>query len=174
MAGCEREPLPALCPALAEGDLVVSEVSGAQTGGVPEQQWIELYNASGGELSLEGLHLVLQTLDGGSVGDILVRDPALTVAAGDYVVLGRAAVAAAPLDYGYLPDFDRSPFSTAAIDLYGCDGTLVDRAIYRDLPGQGTLSVSGAAAPSAAANEDAADWCVDATGSPGQANLECP
>ena len=174
-AGCEREALPLLCPGVADGEIVVTEVRGKQSGADDTDQWIELYNASGGEIALEGLQLVIQTLDGGRAARIIVRSPDVRVAAGDYAVLGHTfeGMELAEMDYGYRADMESDLYDTAAIDVISC-GQLVERAIYRNLPATGTWAFSGPSVPDAAANNDEGSWCVDDIGTPGQANLECP
>lgn len=148
---------------------------GPQSGGDDADQWLELYNASGAEIALEGLQLTIQTLDGAQVSFITVRSPTVRVAAGDYVVLGHtlAGMELPDTDYGYRGDMERDLYDTAAIDIDSC-GQFIDRAIYRNLPATGTLALGGGFAPNAEDNDDEASWCVDSQGTPGQANLECP
>lgn len=166
--GCERDPLPWICPEAAVGDLVITELRGSQSGSDTYGQWVELYNASDGPIELEGLHLVVTRLDGGDTGDVLVRAGDVTVAAGDYVVLGAFEPAApAHVDYGWLPDFDRDLYDSAAVDLWACD-TRVDRVVYRDLPATGTWSLDGALTPTADGNDADGAWCVDDVDDPGE------
>jgi hypothetical protein len=171
-------------------DLVVSELRGAQSGPDTYGTWIELYNASDATLDLTGLAVDLVKLDGSAEARVLVRARDLTLAAGAYVVLGRAVAGDEPahVDYGYVVDFDADLYDNAAIELWGCQ-ELVDRIVYRSLPEQGTLALDGSVAPNAAANDEAdADdpdsaWCVDAAvgpstelgapGTPGEANPPC-
>ena len=79
---CDRQPLETICPTLAPGDLVVTELRGPQSGADTYGQWIELYNASGASATLAGHTIQILRLDGGDDGVILVRDHNLTVAAG--------------------------------------------------------------------------------------------
>lgn len=193
LAACERPIDPAICPPIGAGDLVITELRGAQSGDAIDNQgeWIELYNASGGEVDLHGLELLLRRVDGSDEGRILVRRP-LTVAAGDRVVLSFFDDATHPphTDYGWYPDFlgsDRqahSLFDNGAVDLLGCDDLRIDRAIVADLPATGTWSL-GTDPPDAAANDTATNWCADVTddadpntlglpGTPGASNPPCP
>lgn len=196
-SACSREALDDLCPAVQAGGLVVTEVRGDQSGEDAYGEWLEIYNASGAAVDLEGLEIVLRRVDGGASGTILVRD-AVPVDSGAYAVIGRfAAGNTAPehIDYGYtIPCeesasgcdekwLDTSFYNAAAIDLIAC-GQLIDRAIYRDLPSRGSWSYDGAMAPTAEGNDTEAAWCADDTedadtptqgyrGTPGQENIPC-
>lgn len=196
-AACAREPITDICPSVSEGDIVVTEVRGAQTGEDAYGQWIELYNASGAAIDLQGLELSLLRVDGGASGSILIRD-SVPVDAGGYAVIGRFDPGEGPdfIDYGYVlpcegsssgcdPKWlDTSLYDAAAVDVIAC-GVRIDRAIYRDLPTKGTWSFDGAMSPpDATANDDEASWCVDNTedintatlgyrGTPGEENRPC-
>lgn len=200
IAGCDRALDPEICPPIGVGDLVISELRGKQPPPpspppVPppppdnQGQWIELYNAGGADVDLEGLALMLRRLDGSSEGRILVRRP-LTVAAGDRVVLSFFSDdARAPhTDYGWFPDFKNSSgeaqsiFDSGVIDVEAC-GLRIDRLVIDDLPASGTWSL-GVEPPDATANDDPAAWCNDVTpesppaivgmpGTPGESNTPC-
>jgi hypothetical protein len=195
-AGCTRDELPWSGPELETGDLVVTEARGDQSGTDGYGEWLEIYNASAGEVDLAGLELRLRRIDGSASGTVLVRE-ALPAAAGDYVVLGRFASGAEPdhVDQGWLlpcagsasgcdePWLDGGLYDAAAVELYARD-TLIDRAIYRDLPSTGSWALDGASVPSAADNDDEDRWCADQTtdaqtpelgirGTPGEANPPC-
>jgi hypothetical protein len=163
-AACERDPREVDCPDADAGDLVITELRGPQSGSADAYgEWIELYNASGGNIFLRGAIIRLTRLDGSSGGRILVRDPDLSVGPGEYVVLGRAnpGQELEHVDYGYADDFNRSLFTSAAIDVLACDRH-IDRTIYRNLPTSGTLALDGNIdPPSAAASDDESAWCVD-------------
>lgn len=183
-AGCEREPLDWICPALEPGALVVTEIRGAQSGTDSYGQWIELYNAGSAAVDAEGLRVNLRTLDGSGETRILVRT-SLEIAAGSYVVLGQFDDGSAPehVDHGYGSDA-AGLYDSAAIDILAC-GELVDRVVYRDLPATGTRAYDGAMDPDALGNDDEQAWCDDtrsagdplppgAPGTPGQGNSICP
>jgi hypothetical protein len=194
---------PALCPDLAAGDLVVTELRGKQptpADGAPTDtggQWIELYNASGATIDLRGLHVRPRLLDGSSQPVIIVRQ-SLPVEAGGYVVLGGSEAVDEPpatFDYNWYPDFssadsstdvdsaaeDRDLFDAAALDLEACE-VRIDRIVYDDLPALGTYSLNGA--PDADRNDMDAEWCNDLIddadpstvglpGTPGSGNHPC-
>ncbi len=202
--GCVRPPLSAGCPDLQEGDLVISELRGAQSGTDTLGQWIELYNASQSAADLAGLQVVLRPLSG-SASTLTVRG-SLDVASDDYVVLGVDRVCSSSecterlppgADYGFGMDYTRDlPAAGAIVEVWSC-GQLLDSALYRALPDEGTLSLSGDAPPDAALNDVASDdagdpllpWCADAfmppagggpvvdvgiPGTPGEMNRVCP
>ena len=187
LSGCVREPLEQFCPTVAEGDLVVTEVRGPQSGSDTWGEWIELYNASAGEIALEGLQVRIRRIDGGADETIIVRPPGVTVAAADYVVLGKFDPDQPPdhVDYGYAIDMPGDLYDSAAIDVTAC-GAEIDRFIYRNLPSKGTWALDGAiTAPTAEGNDDDAAWCVDDVdvmdpmelgipGTPGVMNRVCP
>jgi hypothetical protein len=172
LAACGRDPVDT-CTPIAAGELVVTEVRGDtdQANG----SWIELFNASGGTLDLTGMQIRFRTLNDDKNIPILVRRE-LTVAAGDYLVLGRYFDGAAPahVDYGFLDDFDDEDWLGAgAIDIGAC-AERVEVAQYSALPDTGTFSLG--IAPDADLNDDPASWCFDVTpeGTPGAANTPCP
>jgi hypothetical protein len=180
---CVRDAEPAICPDVAKGDLVITELRGAQSGADTYGQWIELYNATGAELDLLGLQLEFKKLDGGATAHVIVRR-SLSVAADGYVVLGRAADDDRPkgVDYGMGTDFATSWFNGAGITVTAC-GVKIDELLYTSLPTGGTYSL-GAMPPTTAANDLATAWCTNATpgtdttqlglpGTPGAANPPC-
>ncbi len=183
--GCAREPLAPICPELAPGELVITEVRGPQSGSDTWGEWLELYNASGSDIDLRGLTVEIMKLDGTEQARILVREQ-LLVMADSYAVLGRQRRATRPphVSYAFLPDFDRSLYSSAAVTAIAC-GERIDRIVYRSLPRTGSLALDGAAEPAADANDDESRWCVDnrrdpsdtihlgVPGTPGEANPAC-
>lgn len=183
--GCARDPLDAACAGMASGDLVVSELRGAQTGPDGYGEWIELYNASGGDLDLQGVTVALTTLNGSSTADIVVRNSILVPADG-FAVLGRFAPGDEPdyVDLGFADQFDKDLYDAGAVTVSACGSTL-DRIIYRSLPDAGTHSLSGDIfPPDATTNDTESDWCADTAedqssaqlgirGTPGERNRPC-
>jgi hypothetical protein len=137
--------------------------------------WVELYNASGAGIDLEGTKIRFRKKDGSSEVPVIVRR-SLSVAAGAYTVLGLVnddTTKPAHIDYGFALDFHQGFLPAAAVDVEAC-GTLIDRAVYDVLPKTGTYSLG--VAPDATENEIPANWCVNPTpeGTPQQANPACP
>ncbi|MCX5741542.1 MAG: lamin tail domain-containing protein [Proteobacteria bacterium] len=182
VAGCAREAEPRLCPDVTTGDLVITEVrktSSNDTLGA----WVELYNASSGELDIRGMELRFRRKDGSGETDVVVRH-SLPVAAGGYLTLGLfpdASISPLPdhIDYGFAGDFTTGFPSASTLDLEAC-GELVDRASYDSLPSMGSYAL-GTTPPSANDNDLPANWCTDSTmvgttypGTPKAANHPCP
>jgi len=181
--GCARDPVEAVCPSIAEGALVVTEVRGPQSPDDNEGPWVELYNASSSSIDLEGTKIRFRRKDGSSEIPVLVRR-SVSVAAGDYVVLGLFLDddpnKPSFVTYGFADDFSASWLPAAAIDVeasIGGDacGQLIDRAQYDSLPKTGTFSL-GVMPPNATDNDLPASWCTDpaSSGTPGAANIACP
>lgn len=126
LVGCMREPEPWVCPALDEGDLVISEIRGKQALSDSFGQWIELYNASEEEIDLRGLSVVTTEISGAGYRRVVVRASDVLVAPGQYVVLGHHGPAAedipAFVDYSYFSDWYNSPSEIEA----GGDGADTD------------------------------------------------
>jgi hypothetical protein len=165
-SACARDPIDVPCPGVAGGELAVSEIRGDQTGAADALgQWIEIYNASGRLIDLTGLVVKIRKIDGSAVARIVVREDALAVGAGAYVVLGEFSPVSLPahVDYGFIDDFSQSIYAAGAIVLESC-GRIVDQAVYRDLPGSGSWAFDGARVPDALANDDESSWCADAEG----------
>lgn len=178
-AACTRAPAEAVCPDLAPGELVVTEVRGPQTPEDAAGAWIELYNASGRRLDLAGLELRFRHVDNSGSVPVLVRR-ALDLRPQGYTVLGLFDDGDPPahVDYGFLSDFHEGWLPRAAVEVVSC-GELVDRMYYDALPKQGTYSLGGV--PDASNNDLTTAWCTDATavgaafpGTPRSANIACP
>lgn len=178
VAGCVREPEQAVCPDIGEGDLVVTEIGGEQTGMDTLKPWIEVYNASGASIDLLGVKVRFRRVNASSENAIVVRRE-VPVAANAYFVLGldldddRAAY----IDYGFAADYHESWLSTAAVEVEAC-GTRIDLARYDMLPSTGTWSLG---VPPDATQNDYDTWCTDTTinvgsfpGTPQRANNACP
>lgn len=191
-SGCSRSAEPLVCTELAAGDLVITEIRGAQSGVDSRGQWIELYNASEHAIDLLGAQLELARLDGSSRGPVYIRT-SIRVDAGDYVVLGHHNLETVPsfVDYSFFIDWYTSSdglvlvlqdgtivdnlgsdvqtadlYSTGSVTVTSC-GETIDRFVYRQaLPSEGSLAFDGAATPSAEANDAIDQWCNDRTPAP--------
>ncbi len=180
LAGCVRDPLPAICPTEEVGGLVISEVRGDQTSSADTLgQWIEIYNASTSTVDLAGLTVQIKRKDGGAISTILVTR-SIEVAPQGYATIGRFSDDALPayIDFGYANQVSAGLYTSGAIALLSCD-TQIDRIIYDSLPRTGTYNLSPASgAPSATTNDQPTAWCTDASveaaGTPKGANKPCP
>jgi hypothetical protein len=179
--GCARDPEEALCPDIAVGSLIVTEVRGPQSPvDAINGEWIELFNASGASIDLVGIKVRFRKKDGSGEIPILVRDD-VNVAAGSYTVLGlflNDDTRPAHVDYGFAGDFTESWLAAAAVDVESC-GTRIDRATYDVLPKMGTFSFG--AMPDTNMNDDLRLWCTNGAmmgtaypGTPKMANPPCP
>lgn len=184
-AACAREPAEAVCPELAAGDLVVTEVRYTDELEDPLGSWIELHNASGRAIDLLGVKLRIRDAQDGEDGGLplLVRR-SLAAAPGGYTVLGLFDDVDPPphVDYGFLVDYaaaDRTWVGgRGAIHVDSC-GAEIDRAPYVPRSEPGTYSLGGA--PDARRNDDELLWCTDRTqvgttfpGTPRTQNITCP
>ncbi len=174
-SSCVREPLPEICPLLEPGELVISELRGDQADDDSFGHYLELYNASGRALDLQGVRVRVRGAGGGVI-EFFVRDP-LELAAGDYAVIGTGAPDESPawMDYAVGWDITESPnpdsppralFADASgfVEIESC-GTRIDEVFYAELPEAGTLACGTIdQPPDANANDDSGEpgcWCVD-------------
>lgn len=200
LPACEREAEPLLCGDLAAGDLVISEVRGGPDVADADGQWIELYNASGAPIELQGVAIEIRD---NTADRVLLRRP-LTVAAGAYVVAGKYPDETRPahidVGWGATPGLPANAVLTAS-----CGAQALDVVAYTNLPSpeenrdpappdppsgdKGTYAL-GLAPPDAVGNDTAGNWCIDSTetlgpcsdgtcleyyrGSPGEPNPACP
>ncbi len=116
-AGCSRPPLGEFCPDLSEGELVITEIRGPQTGGDNRGQWFEVYNASDRAVDLRGLRIEFYNLQGARPAParpILVRAEAFSAQPGQYVTFGHHDPAVLPdfVDYTFINDY----FGTPSLD----------------------------------------------------------
>ncbi len=183
-AGCTRAPAGEICPRIDAGELVISELRGEQSDADTLGHYIELYNASGRTLDLQGVWIRVRAKDGSELG-FFVREP-VEVAAGGYATIGPGLDGQPSwLDYrlawdiGELDDEDTEveipndefptnllKYPAGLIEVESCDA-LIDTASFDigELPGLGTLACGNAEdPPDAAQNDDASGgcWCVDA------------
>jgi hypothetical protein len=182
--GCVREPLPEFCPSVDVGELVISELRGPQAGQDSFGDYIEVYNAAGKTLDLQGLTVRLRSA-GGDELELFVRD-SFELDAEGYAVIGFGLTDDRPnwIDYGlgwdisggnvdtgdYPRDFVR--YTSAFVELEAC-AVLIDEVFYANdtLAQLGTLACGNAdTPPSADANDDSQSgcWCIDAGDAGGQ------
>lgn len=182
--GCVREPLPEFCPSVDVGELVISELRGPQSGQDSFGDYIEIYNAAGKTVDLQGLTVRLRSAGGDEI-ELFVREPFELDAKG-YAVIGPGLPDDRPdwIDYGIgwdisggNPDTGDYPqallsYTSAFVELEACD-EIIDEMFFPvgAIPSLGTLACGNAESPpSADANDDseAGCWCNDAGDSGGQ------
>ena len=170
---------------LVAGDLVVTEIMfnpSTDLGDDKYNEWIEVYNASGGSVNLEGLTI---EDDGGNTGTVAQLDPTATLAAGDYAVLATSDGAswAYPFTpfayYGGNPGWGNS--GDQPILKNGTDTIDTGAAYPKDVTEAGTSWQLGGT-PTSAASSDEANWCASTSaidgvsgeyGTPSAANDGC-
>ncbi len=175
---------------LLAGDLVITEVFAdfaATPGGsgVDEaNEWFEIHNTSNRPLDLTGLTLEHSRGDG-TMPKQATLDP-ITIAPGDYLVLGNTLSDLAPawVDTGYADRLgDLYNTGTGLLSLR-CGTTQIDEAFYADVTPGESRQLDGGESPEYTFNDDLAHWCeashTDATefspgnyGTPGAANQNC-
>jgi hypothetical protein len=192
VGGCARAPAPEICPRIEPGELVISELRGPQTGNDVVDPYIELYNASGRTLDLQGVW-IRQIARNGAQHELVIRE-SLKVADGGYVVIGPGldepnawvdyAVGwdipggnAAPDEGGeaQLPtDLLRYP-DGGFFELESCDELIDAVEVGVDvLPQLGTLACgNGQTPPDAEANDLATDPAADPAADPADASCWC-
>ncbi|MEL6182406.1 MAG: lamin tail domain-containing protein, partial [Myxococcota bacterium] len=166
------------------GDVIISEIM-YDPHDDDDQEWIELYNTTGGSLSLEGC--VLRDNDSSSrflvIGDV-------TLGSGGYGLFVKSDNTA--VNTGLTPDdvFEMNLSNGEEVALE-CSGALIDVVTYDDNDDGWPDASNGIAiqlAPGSfddVSNNSASSWCVasnlynsdggdDSFGTPGTANDPCP
>lgn len=152
---------------------MISELRGDQDGQDSIGPYLEIYNAAGRSVDLQGVVIRQLALDGDEVREVIRES--IEVAAGGYARL----------------DWETSSFSTGFFEIEACD-QLIDEVAYAvgTIPTTGTLACGNAETPPEADANDQAEggcWCIDAEpadpnfpspgvglpGTPGRAN-RCP
>jgi hypothetical protein len=184
LGACAREELVAsgLCGDFAAGDLVITEVHANPDGSDGDGEYVELFNASGGPLALDGLTLTSSRADG--TGSNTHRFFGISVGAGDYLVAGNAPLDSMPshLDYSYGDTLGSLRNSEARISIR-CGERLIDQVSYESTTDGRALELDGRFAPDHELNDELARWCttplgVDEVspgnfGTPGAMNSPC-
>jgi hypothetical protein len=163
------------------GGLVISEIFANAIGSDTDQEWFEIYNASGVDIEMSGWLL----RDDGGERNLLVQQT--TLAAGDYLVLAQddnplvnGGLTGVDMTYGGLT-MGNSDDELYLVSPLGetVDGVVYDTSVF---PGQEGSSMSvDPSSVTASDNDVAANWCVsysapysgDSTGTPGTANPPC-
>ncbi len=178
------------CSGILPGELVITEIFGdaaappGGTGADEGKEWFEIYNASGAPIDLEGIAVVHARPDGASSHTVVLDS--VTIAAGDYLVLGDVLpeFVEGHLDYGYGEDLG-SFFNTNGGRLtLRCGDATIDEVLYDVIASGVSTGFDGGAPPDYTANDDLSLWCTPPEeapfeflpanfGTPGQVNFDC-
>jgi len=184
LGGCGREAVvtATVCDELSPGDLVVTEVHANPDGSDGQGEYIELFNATGGSLALDGLTLMASRADGASPKSH--RFIGASIEGGRYFVVGNAPVDSMPahVDYSYGNTLGSLRNSDAVLAIR-CSDMLIDRVSYERTSDGRALELDGRLAPDHELNDEANHWCATPEGvrevsagnfgTPGAANSPC-
>jgi len=173
LGGCGREAVaPAtICDEWTPGDVVITEVHANPDGSDGDREYVELFNASGALLSLDGLTLVASRSDGASPKTH--RFIGTSIDAGSYLVIGNAPIDSLPehVDYSYGNALGNLRNSDAIL-LVRCGEMLIDEVSYERTVDGRALELDGGQPPHHGLNDEANHWCAS-SGTPGAANNPC-
>ena len=160
LCGCARSPLATEteCEEFLPGDVVITEVHANPDGSDGDGEYIELFNARGTALELQGWTLVSSRTDGTGASEHRFGES--EVGAGDYFVLGGAAPESLPahIDYSYGNTLGSLRNSEAALSIR-CGETVIDRVGYASTRDGRALEFDGRLVPDDESNDDAGNWC---------------
>ncbi len=160
VCGCGRDPVAAQarCEEVLPGDVVITEIHANPDGNDGDDEYIELFNASGRALELQGLTLVSSREDGTGASEHRFGES--LVDADDYFVLGSATSESwsAHVDYSYGNTLGRLRNSDAAL-LIRCSEAVIDRVSYTSTRDGRALELDGRLVPDSELNDDAGHWC---------------
>jgi hypothetical protein len=178
------------CADILPGDLVVTEIFAdydAPTGGSGAddgKEWFEIYNASDAPIDLEDVAVTLARPDGSRAKTHTMAT--LTIAAGDYAVLGNVTpeFVTGHLDYGYGAGLGDMFNTDGGKITLACGSTEIDSAQFDVVTSGRSTGFDGGVAPDFTANDDLLAWCEPPPdvlymfedsnfGTPGAANVDC-
>ena len=184
LIGCGRDAIvdSAACDGFAPGDLVITEVHANPDGSDGDGEYIELFNATGALLALDGLTLAASRADGASPQSHRLIEG--SVVGDGYVVLGNAPVTSLPehIHYSYGASLGSLRNSDVLLAVR-CGGLLIDQVHYDRTADGRALEFDGRLAPDHELNDDAGHWCTTPEGvaefsegnfgTPGSTNSPC-
>ena len=167
------------------GEVVISEVFANPDGSDAGRDWIEFYNAADITLDLNGLIIEAHKTTGSMTDETIESDACVSVAPGEYVVIGgqgaaaegvptAATIGSATATLFYVSDL--------TMKLIHSDGTIIDETAGPFDPTSGASYSLDPAQLDATANDDLNNWCVATQsvpaelpflGTPGSANTIC-
>ena len=182
--GCGREAMVegGACEDLAPGDLVITEVHANPDGSDGDGEYIELFNATGASLNLDGLTLATSRADGASPKSH--RLVGGSVDAEGYFVVGNAPVGSIPAHVGYSYGGALGSLRNSdAVLSVRCGDMLIDQVRYERTVDGRALELDGRLVPDHELNDDANNWCATPEGvdefstgnfgTPGASNSPC-
>ncbi|WP_245772090.1 lamin tail domain-containing protein [Myxococcus fulvus] len=170
------------CSDLLPGDVVITEYLNDPDGTDTGREYVELHNPHSVPVSLEGLTLHASRSDGSQEKTFLFDEP-LSLAPGDYLVLGdvREGTVPAHVDLSYGDALGALGNASGRLGLR-CGSRVMDEVPLTAPSKSGVARVyDGRLVPDSAGNDDPTRWCdsVGSTvggsfqGSPGAANALC-
>jgi len=167
------------------GEVVISEVFANPDGSDAGRDWIEFYNATDVVLDLNGLTIEAHKTTGSMSDEIIESDTCVSVAPGEYVVIGgqgaaaegvpvAASVGSATATLFYVSDL--------TMRLVTADGTILDETAGPFDPVSGASYSLDPAQLDATANDNVNNWCTTTQsvpaelpllGTPGSVNQIC-
>ncbi|MBW2224036.1 MAG: lamin tail domain-containing protein, partial [Deltaproteobacteria bacterium] len=163
--GCGREAMVegGACEDLAPGDLVITEVHANPDGSDGDGEYIELFNATGASLNLDGLTLATSRADGASPKSH--RLVGGSVDAEGYFVVGNAPVGSIPAHVGYSYGGALGSLRNSdAVLSVRCGDMLIDQVRYERTVDGRALELDGRLVPDHELNDDANNWCATPEG----------
>ena len=185
LVACGREAVETeiSCDDVFPGDLVITEVHANPDGADADGEYIELYNARGTRVPLDGVTLAASRADGQSPKTHRFRT-AVEIDAGDYFVVGNADAEFMPgyLDYAYGASLGSLRNTDGVVSLW-CGERLLDEVFYSETADGRASELDGRLAPDHELNDDPANWCAAPEGTaevtpgnfgtPGSVNSDC-
>lgn len=169
------------CKARLPGDVVISEFIPDPDGTDTGQEWIELYNATGAPLNLQGLSLIHSAIDGSGAKEYVFNSAELSP--GTYFVVGdvRSEPLPAHVQYSYGDKLGalRNQGGLLAIR---CGSKVIDEVKYTKAGSPArSLELDGKLVPDSAINDVEGQFCAAKTpiagtpnfGTPGLQNAQC-
>jgi hypothetical protein len=169
---------------LVPGDLVITEIMADPPGADSGREWLEIHNASAGDVELAGALLLYSRQDGSSskvhmVARSWVLPPGGYGVAGALIDEDQVLAVVPYVDYGYAQDLGDMGNSDGRL-VVACDDEVIDEAIYTEPTDGASRGYSGDRLPDAMGNDDLALWCdaitaldAESLGTPGEQNDIC-
>ena len=173
------------CDAIAEGDLVITEIMANPAGSDGGNEYIEIYNTTGTSIDLEGLVVKAMKNDDTSVKTHAIA--AAAIGSTEYFAMGDSDMAQPHLAYTYGTASQLSSIrNTDGVLELLCGDVVVDRVEYATAASGQSLQLKPEITPTSSVNDKAANLCnTEATaanefvmdagnfGTPGETNTTC-